>query len=537
MINIVSSKKLDIVLANTNKALTQVLLNATPKEIETISQGKDLKSIMNSILKQSSVDNSNDKILLELVKNNPTLKSLGNVTDTIKELLTKVKVDKNPLPIEKVLKEFLVDIKDLKNSELKQKFEKSGVFLESHLKDVKSPQVVLKDTLIFLGKILTKSEFSSAKTIINDIKIILNNQLPKEIVQSKDNINFPQIKKNIEQKEVIQTKELTKLASSVKNIVKELESAQKISDPLQKADLLKPLNKLNHLISPKLLNESDFKYPQVKELLQQLSTTISNSINKESKGLMDSLEKIFSAIKVIEQTPTIPKVLIEKLIEKEIPQDIKKLSNDIKKVISKADPIFSKKTIVIIDKLKNLSLPQQLNSQNNVKELLSTDLKAVLMQTSEELTKSTNPNKTELLNSVDKLLLQIDNHQLLSHLSNSSSLYLPFSWEGLEEGSIEMKKSDDGKFYCDIYLTLKEYGELNFKLTLYEKNQLNLHIYTTSKDFQNIVKENLSELRSAIIDVNVTPREIRIFEPKENKIKSAYEESDDNLAMKFEVKA
>jgi hypothetical protein len=107
----------------------------------------------------------------------------------------------------------------------------------------------------------------------------------------------------------------------------------------------------------------------------------------------------------------------------------------------------------------------------------------------------------------------------------------------LEDGNIEMKKSDDEKFYCDIDLKLKEYGELNLKLTLYEKNQLNLHIYSSNEEFKKIMQENIPSLRSALIETQITPREIRFFEPKSKKISSPYGVPDDKLHVGFEVKA
>ncbi len=57
------------------------------------------------------------------------------------------------------------------------------------------------------------------------------------------------------------------------------------------------------------------------------------------------------------------------------------------------------------------------------------------------------------------------------------------------------------------------------------------------KEFQSIVKDKLPELRSAIIELNVTPREIRIFEPKETNATVAYNSSDDSIKSGFEAKA
>ena len=312
MINLAAgSKQLDILLPNTNRALAEVIKNASPKELQILSQSKDLKSILSSLLTQSSQKNTNDSALLDLLKNNPTLKSLGSASNNLKDLLNAVKTQKNPLPVETTLKTFLTNIKELNQPILKQKIENSGIFLEAKLKNA--------------------------------------------------------------------------------------------------------------------------------------------------------------------------------------------------------------------------------NTQN-MKELISNDLKSILLKAHEEINSSTHANKTEILKHVDKLLLQIDYHQLLSHLSNSSSLYIPFSWEQLQEGHINIKKDKDDKFYCDIDLKLKEYGELNLKLALYDKNQLNLRIYSDSIAFKEIIKENISSLRSALIENNVTPREIRLLDLTEADKSSPYQDNSTDIDMGFEVK-
>ena len=101
-----NSKQLDILLPNTNRALAEVIKNATPKELELLSQNRDLKSILSSLLTQSSQSSSNDKALLDLLRNNPTLKDLGSAANNIKDLLSSIKSDKTPLPIEKTLNSY-----------------------------------------------------------------------------------------------------------------------------------------------------------------------------------------------------------------------------------------------------------------------------------------------------------------------------------------------------------------------------------------------------------------------------------------------
>lgn len=298
-------------MPNTNKALAEVLKGASTEELATLSKGKDLSSILDSLLKQSASDPTQDKTLLSLLKNNPTLKELGSVTTTLKDLTQLLQQDKNPLPLEKVLKNFLSDVQNTGEKELKTKLENSGVFLESKIKS------------------------------------------------------------------------------------------------------------------------------------------------------------------------------------------------------------------------------QTSNSQ--LKEIFSNDLKAVLLKTQEELSNSTHPNKQELLKQMDKLSLQIDYYQLSSQLANASSVYLPYSWDALKDGNITLKSAQNEKFFCDIELNLKKEGLLKLRLGLFEKNQLNINITTEDQEFKESLKEHLPDLKKALLQVGITPKEIRFLD--ETNSSNAYEKSTQDLAMGFEVKA
>ena len=172
---------------------------------------------------------------------------------------------------------------------------------------------------------------------------------------------------------------------------------------------------------------------------------------------------------------------------------------------------------------------------SDIKELLSNDLKAMLLAAKEEMARS--PLSSQVSAHVDKLLLQIDYYQLLSHLSNSSCVYLPFAWEEMQEGSIELKKSKEERFYCDIELKLKEWGEVKLRLTLYEQNSINLHLYSDNASFRERVKENIGLLRSALIESNITPREMRVSQMEQKKQSSPYEAHDSKIDIGFEVKA
>ena len=526
MINISANKSVDIVLSGANKALAEVVKSATPKELSAlsqkflpdVSQSKDLKSIVSSLLKQTATSSASDKELLNLVKNNPTLKNLGPIADTIKDLLSALKSDKTPLPIENKLKSFLVDVKDLTQLILKEKVANSGVFLESKLKNAQNPQVELKTVLESLTKTLDKSQIFNIRVLSEKLKEVLNS---KVIAESSN--------KALERTPVDEKKALVEVVKKLETILPKLQEHLKSADAINSPKFAAALSKLEGLVEPKTSNAQSVKAPNLKEALAQVNLQLSQSANPQAKSAFEALEKIFTLLKT--ETST------QSETDKKIPKEIKANVESLKNAILKSDPVFSKEVVSSATKLASLSALTRLSSDNNVKEIISNDLKAVLSQASEEIVKSDHPNKTELLKHIDKLALQIDYSQLLSHLSNSSSLYAPFAWERMKKGRINIRSDKEEKFYVDIDLTLEDYGELNLKLALYDENQLNIQIYANSEALRTLVKENVSTLRSALIENEITPREIRIFDAIRSKPTSPYESPQTNINIGFEVKA
>ena len=426
MINLNTSKTLNIVLPNTNKALNEVVKSITHQEFETLSKGRDLKSIVNTLLEQSANDSSGDKKLLSMLKSNPTLKELSSVSSSIKELHQTLQKEKNPLPIEKQLTSFLSNVKNISEEGLKTKIENSGLFLENKIKNLQTPQVALKSALTELSKILDATKLPNVQSINTQLKELLSSDL-------------------------------------FKNISNE--------------DLLKTL-------------KSDL-----------------SSLTSLSKNVQNVLEQLSQ-----------------------------RLNSPLDKTIQPNDALFSKETKSLFDKINLLNKPELLQTQASAKELFSHDLKAVLLKAHEEVKNSSSPNKAELLKQIDKLTLQIDYHQLLSQLNNSTSLYIPYSWDALEDGNITIKSAKDDKFFTDIELNLKDYGELKLRLGMFETNQLNINISAQSKELKKILQDNIGTLKQQLIDVNIVPANIRFLDDSPT-ITDAYNGYNQGLNAGFEVKA
>ncbi|MDD3835556.1 MAG: hypothetical protein PHS42_08795, partial [Sulfurimonas sp.] len=304
MLSISTNTKLDIILPNTNKALKEVLKNATPKELEALSSGKDLKSVLNSLLKQSSQSGATDKTLLQLLKQNPTLKNLGDVSSTIKDLLSSIKSDEKALPIQKVLKGFLVDMKNLTEKEVKAKLTNSGVFLESRLKNAQNPQLELKNILLKLQPLVDKSSVYEVKSLSKHIQNLLESPILKNAT------NQALLQPQADNKQL-----LTLLSRGVEKILQTLQSNIKEVDA-KLADL--------KIIDPKLIDSK----------------------------LIDS--------KLID-----PKLIDSKLID---PKLVDSKQIDPKLAEQKPlDVLFSKEMKTIIGKLHSLDAPLKLETQQNVK--------------------------------------------------------------------------------------------------------------------------------------------------------------------------
>lgn len=241
---------------------------------------------------------------------------------------------------------------------------------------------------------------------------------------------------------------------------------------------------------------------------KELLTLLKN--NETLKNLGDislTIKELLSSIKDDENMGKLEKVL------KTFSKDIK----DIKTLDLKQN--FQNSGIFLESKLKE--------STKDIKKLLENDLKANILKS--------NPQQIEVLKHIDKLALQIDYYQLMSHLSNGSTLFLPFSWDMLDSGEIEINKSKDNKFFCDINLKLKKFGELNLRLVLYEKNLLDIYIYSDNTEFKILAKDSLNSLRLNISDIDLQLKSIRFFEIKKKK-KSPYNDLKDELKLGFRVK-
>lgn len=298
------------------------------------------------------------------------------------------------------------------------------------------------------------------------------------------------------------------------NTNKALEKALKNASPEELQTLTKAKN-LGSILDGILKGSIENSEAQNRTLLSLLKN---NPSFKEMSNVTTSIKDLLAILQKDKNPLPLEKTLTNFL------ENVKNMSE--KELKSKIE----NSGLFLENKIKNMSA----SSKEQMREMFANDLKSILLKAQDEIQSTSIPNKQDILKQIDKLLLQIDYHQLLSHLSNGSSLYLPYNWDDLEDGTMQMKKAKNNKFFTDIELHLKKYGMLQLRLGLFENNQLNINITTKSEELKALIQGSLTGLKKNLIDAGIQPMSIRFLE--ENKpLDDAYSSSD-NLDIGFEVK-
>lgn len=490
------ASKLNILSAGNNKAIQDVIKNATPEQLNTLKESGDLKAFLSNIFQEKSASTKTDTVLLDLLKNSAEFKKLGSFSESLGELLKDIKSDPKLAGKTPALENFAKQIELLDSTKLKSQIVSSGVFMESKIASAidKIPNLVKT-----LEKILQNIPRDAREPATNTTQ--QNNP-----AQKQPNINTPHILSATpqQQKTAIINQANTILNSPLlKSAPKNFNSAVALGEQIKNLNqmLQNAIPKNNILTQPAMLNMLD--------KLQTATTPV------------DIRANLTTILNTITQNPSAFSSDVAQNIEQALKEPDANLKNQATNILNNIRATIShlqnNEVTQLATKLLEFNDPNDLNIERSLEKSMVDDMKSNLLKLKEELVNSPHPNAARLMEISDKLLTQIDYHQLVSHLSNTSSIYFPFAWDQLQDGQLAFKKGEDKKFYCEINLTLKDYGELNLLMGIYDKTQLDMQIHTQSKELKDLVFENLPLLRSALIKAELTPRIIRVHDRSETK--------------------
>ncbi|WP_323588762.1 flagellar hook-length control protein FliK [Aliarcobacter butzleri] len=532
---------LNILLPNNNKVLNDVLKEADSKNLEQMVKSSTSSTSASTILKElftSLKDGTKSNSTIEnMLKNSATFKELGNVSTNLSSLVDELSTDENLQKFKPVLENFLKDVKNIDANALKEQIKNSGIFLESKLSQ--TPNSKLENVLTQLQNLVKDINTPQAKQVNELIDKLLQN------IKTQTNTNI-QITQN-----QTATNEFT---NNLKTLTSSLQNLNNSLNPTQTQNLSNLANQLKSLINEGTLVESKIENStnltdkttnlannttlkdsinlQTKELLTQIKNDIIQNPNMiQNKNILPMIDNLLKMDNLFSKNDTIQNFLANSNSSRNLStftsnfaSNLSPLLTTLKESLETLNPNnthLQNHLTKLVDKVEHIIQDLATTPNGKLDTKVSEDMKTVLLQMQDELASKTDPKSLEVAKQVDRLLTQIDLQQLTSLVSNSNYVYLPFFWEMLEDGSIEMKQKDEEKFFCQINLTLKDFGKVDLMLGLYDKNKLDLTIYAQREHFKTAIRENMQQLKIALNSVELIPVNVKLLDMKEDNKESS----------------
>lgn len=470
----------------------------TPSE-QTISNaldnvGKLVARVLDDLKSASSLSRAEQ--ILSQAKDTKIAPNLASeLSDLAKSLEAEAAQNESPeiKSLALKLKEFLKPIADLKAGSLNDQIKNSGVMLEANLKDALTPEKLP----------------SSIQKLLSDIKNLSNQNLLSQILtlndESLDNQNSFMKLTSMLEKASSDAKNLLD-NSSMKTLLKDVDKLDNVAKFLDKnfskeqsADAVKSqIGKMENFIS----NLSEKVANLASEKLNQNFGFTQN--HKELKAILESLKNDLKMLNNIGDEAGLVKAFNEVSdVSKEgsLQDKLQSAARRLAHSLSLADPEASTAKSDLAESkalLKQLKLATNdinnitTKSQSEISKVLNQDVKSTLLNISE---KSQN---AQTVNAANKMISQIEMHQMVSSLQGGIQTYMPYIWDGVEGGNVAFKQGKKDKFYAQIDLNFKKFGQINVMVGLVDKRYIDLSVATQTNEFKELILGNSSELKQAI---------------------------------------
>lgn len=425
-----------------------------------------------------------------------TTQNLSNLTNQLSSMIDKASLIESKL--QNTNSNQLLDNKNTINNQAKE--------LLSQIKNEvlgNNPSNQTKNLLSQIDTLIKTNDLFAKNDKLIEPKVLLN-----QLMNSSDIKNASNLNSNISSL-VLNLKNIT---NDINNLEQKVLNSQSIVN--DKASLIDNLKQNLSQLKLELSNMSGLDSKAANQMISKLEniTTLFSKIDNPISNLQSNIASNISTFtsNFSSNLNTLLMSMKEDITNLATNQNNNNAQNNLLKAIDKIEVILK----------ENIINPNTQMISKNETNPLSSDMKSILLQMSDELASKTDAKSQEMFKQVDKMITQIDYHQLLSHTGNSNSVYVPFLWDMLEDGSINMKKTDEEKFYCQINLTLKDFGKVDLMLAMYDKNKIDITISAQRDHFKTAVKENLQNLKIALNEVDLIPVNIKLLDLKEENEKS-----------------
>ncbi|AVK81452.1 hypothetical protein [Campylobacter fetus] len=394
------------------------------------------------------------------------------------------------------------NFEDLKNVLQNAKDKNQQIVQTSNFKGLIDAHAKLENAIKYLDKlsnlIQTKGETLNAKSIEAQIPKVLDQitQIVKnaEQVLSKINFELPNLKDIKEVKN-----ELTK---TINNIKAEIEN---IKSSLRKEFLTTQIDRNSKQIATQKLDITTKQATQTlqKEAIPNTQINLSNLINSLSS---ETSQNQAANINLSIMTKEISTDANSLNLQEKLSIAAKKLSN-IMNFFDK-NSVDAKNNVTEIKHLLKAALRAGNDmdkvipfDENTSFKNLQNDIKGALLNIKEATANQQSLNNIN--QNVNRLITQIEMHQLISFAQNSVQTYLPYTWDGLESSTVAFKHGKKNKFYAKIDLNFIKFGSISVVLGLFDTKYIDISILTGTDEFKNIILSSSKELKSSITNLGL----------------------------------
>ena len=528
---------LNILLANNNRVLNDALKEADNKTLNNLlkqdssnsssSTNTAASSILKEVLNSIKDGTKSNSTLENILKNSTAFKDLGNLSSNLSSLLESIKDDESLQKFKPLLENFLKNIKDVTADNLKEQIKNSGIFLENKLSS--NPNVKLENLLQNISNLIKTIDTPEAKNSSQIIDNILKN-IPKDgslkgsellnnlktLVNSLQNLSSS-LNSN-------QTQTLNNLANELKNFIQNGVMIESKTENLVPKTLTQTQTPQTEDVDVANTQIKNLINNQVKELLTQIKQDLTQNQNIiQNKNILPLIDKLISLPDLFSKSEAILNSVQNTNISNfsnNFATNLNPLLTALKESLQAINP---KNTEIqnqinsLIKKVENIIQEYTNNNLDNPKDnqKLDNDFKSILLKMQDEVAQKTDIKSQDSLKTINNLLTQIDMQQLTSLVSNSNFVYIPFFWEMLEDGTVEIKQKEEDKFFCQIKLTLKDFGKIDLMLSMYDENKLDMTIYAQREHFKVTLRDNLQKLKLALNEANIIPMNVKLLDMKE----------------------
>lgn len=462
-----------------------------------------------------------------------------NLAKDLTAILKSIKSDPSLNELGAKLENFIKPVEHIKATNIAQTIKDTGVLLEAKLAQTLSPEVLpaniksllsqMKNTankdlsIAFMALANTQSDPEQSLNALLDIlqqnrlknSQILKNSNFKPLLDANTKLEYTakfldkianQIQTNPKNPISIE-QNISRAINQIQNIIKNMEanlSQINFNNPNLKS--VKPLNnQLNQLITDIKDTLSNIKSQlttpikaapsdnQTMEIIKNLDPAISANLGQNSINLNNFIQYINTDANNLN-------------LQDKLSMAARKLSNIInffdKNSLEAKKNLTELKSLIKATNLAKSEISNITPNDNNISaQSLQNDLKATLLALKDAT--ANQPNQAALNQNINRLLTQIEMHQLISYAQNSIQTYLPYSWDALESSNIAFKQGKKKRFYAKIDLNFTHFGNVDIVIALSDNKYIDISIATGTAEFKDLILSSSKELKTAITSLGL----------------------------------